>query len=141
MKYRPMVQLRFRDEEQMASVTRAAGALALSRNEWVLLAIESRIGGQGGSGEAKRVEPEAKVSGVRGGVREHEGGVGAGEVHGSRHDPQPNGKAVVGSAQQDSGVDEGPVVPDCPDCGMGMVRNHKMKRWDCECGYHGKADR
>ena len=35
---------------------------------------------------------------------------------------------------------EGPDVsqPACPDCGMTLVFNRQMKRWDCECGYQGK---
>jgi hypothetical protein len=120
-----------------------------SLKEWVLEAIEEKLKGSArkeesnGSREAERVEPEAEVHGLRGGVREHKRGVGAGEVHGSRHDTQPDGKAVGGGAQQDTSVEEvdEPSGPFCPVDGDSMVWNQKLTRWECECGYRGKAEK
>ena len=44
MKFRPQVQLRFRDEEQFEAVKKAAEGLELSVNEWVVRQVEQGLG-------------------------------------------------------------------------------------------------
>ena len=54
-------------------------------------------------------------------------------------------KEVIASVLE-KGVDDGlmddlAVKNDCPECGEPLVRNRLMKRWECECGWHGKKER
>ncbi len=103
MKFRPQVQLRFRDEVQYTSVKGAAASEAISVNEWVLQRIESKIGGQNGSGQVAGVESPSEVQGVRGGVREHGRAKRSGAVQRPSSNPQSHGGAVAGSIRQDTG--------------------------------------
>lgn len=53
MKFRPQVQLRFRDAAQFLQIKQMAREEFTSVNEWVLRRIESKIGQEGGNGVAR----------------------------------------------------------------------------------------
>jgi len=44
-----------------------------------------------------------------------------------------DGKETVQSRVEQ--YDERVGTPECGDCGEKMVHNHRLKRWECECGY------
>lgn len=71
MKFRPQVQLRFRDEFQFEQMKAAATAASLSLNEFVLRKLEAENGKSGGS-DSKQVQ---RITGdVPAGVRQDSNG-------------------------------------------------------------------
>lgn len=46
MKFRPQMQLRFRDEKQYEAVKKVAAKEKLSANEWIVQQIETKLKGR-----------------------------------------------------------------------------------------------
>jgi len=123
MKFRPQIQLRFRDEADYARVKSLAAAEAISVNEWVLRKTEAD---NDRYNTARKDRTSAVETEDRGGRNRR--------VTGKESIPHSRSKAVEDKV---AAVTEG--VRACPDCGNEMIWNDKTKRWNCECGFQMKG--
>lgn len=119
MKFRPQVQLRFRDEAQFSLVRDSAKASQLSVNEWILRRLENGDVHQlRGSALVETQVQNREMQAVRTGSEKESSGAG-----------QPPRTPPIGTLEEEDNR------PKCPDCGKVLIENRRLKKRMCVCNY------
>lgn len=125
MKFRPQIQLRFRDADHYERVKAAAGLKDLSVNEYVLQAVEAFNGKVRKAGDDVQAAPVQKK-----GVQVRGESKGASEVVG-----KPEDTATVGETRKAKGA-----VKNCPCCGKSLVPwGNSVRCQECKINYPAEA--
>lgn len=126
MKFRPQIQLRFRDEAHYLLIKQSALDAGISVNEFIVTTLEAAHG----SGKAGGVESKTEVPRMRGGVQGGRKRERIGKVLGPSSDAPAESEAVGGGVQQDSGSEAKKYVgpKHASDCGCDACKLNRGRK-------------